>query len=176
MGVWQVKKYKLELWQIADLLAPALILGQAIGRIGCDVFGIPMAKPYFWGVEVNGTLVHPAQVYELTLDYLLFAWLWIKKNSKHYSGQIFVHYLIGFSVIRSVVEFFRFNPEIFGFLSVSHLLNIATVIAALVLQRYLKKYYSPVKVNQEPSSTGTTILITVFLIAASVSLYYFIQG
>lgn len=176
LGIWRVRNYKLDLWQMADLLAPALILGQAIGRIGCDVFGLTMTKPYSWGVEFNGALVHPAQVYEFTLDYILFAWLWLRRNSVSYRGQVFVHYLIGFSVIRSIVELFRSNPEVFGFLSVSHLLSIAGIIAGLMLQQYLKKRYPLEAGNEQSSSAATTILVAVSLIAASTAVYYFVQG
>lgn len=176
LGVWRTKKLKLDLWQIADLLAPALILGQAIGRVGCDVFGIPMSNPFFWGVELNGTLVHPAQVYELTLDYLLFAWLWLRRYSANYKGQIFVHYLLGFSIIRSVVELFRANPEILSILSVSHLLSVAGIIVGLLLQQYLKKHYPLAPVKQSPTPVLPTILVTVLLITLSTVLYYFVQG
>jgi phosphatidylglycerol:prolipoprotein diacylglycerol transferase len=175
-GIWRAKKSKLDLWQIADLLAPALILGQAIGRIGCDVFGLPMTSSFFWGVEVNGTLVHPAQVYELVLDYVLFAWLWLRRSSASYRGHIFVHYLIGFSAIRSIVELFRSNPEVLGFLSVSHLLSIAGIIAGLLLQQYLKKRYPLEVEKQKPSLPVATILMTIILIIVSTGLYYFIQG
>lgn len=176
LGIWCIKKYKLDLWLTADLLAPALIIGQAIGRIGCDVFGLPMNQAYFWGVEVNGILVHPAQAYEFTLDYLLFAWLWLNRNSVRYRGQTFVHYLIGFSVIRSIVELFRSNPEVFGFLSVSHLLSIAGIITGLILQQYLKKCYPREVSKQDPSSAITTISFTILLITVSIGLYYFLQG
>lgn len=176
MGIWRTKKQNLDLWQIADLLAPALILGQAIGRIGCDVFGIPMSKAYFWGINIGGTLVHPVQVYELTLNYVLFAWLWTRRNSAHYRGQTFVHYLIGFSVIRSIIELFRFNPEVLGILSVSHLLSIAGIITGLILQQYLKKRY-PLEVSaNKPKSAIPAIIATIALIAVSTGLYYFIQG
>lgn len=176
IGIWRAKKHHLDLWQIADLLAPAIILGQAIGRIGCDVFGLPMANPYFWGVEVDGTIVHPAQVYEFILDYFLFAWLWLRRNSARYRGQIFVHYLIGFSVIRSIIELFRSNPEVFGFLSVSYLLSIIGIIVGLMLRHYLKKRYPLEVEKQESTSALPTILITILLIVVSTSLYYFIQG
>jgi phosphatidylglycerol:prolipoprotein diacylglycerol transferase len=175
-GIWRIKKHQLSLWQIADIIAPALILGQAIGRIGCDVFGIPMAEPYFWGVKVNGILVHPAQVYELILDYLLFAYLWLRRTSASYQGQIFVHYLIGFSIIRGIVEFFRFNPTVFGFLSVSHLLSIVGIIAGLILAAYLKKTY-PLEKNKEKSASPlSTLLFTALLIIVSTAIYYFVQG
>ncbi|NLI93291.1 MAG: prolipoprotein diacylglyceryl transferase [Peptococcaceae bacterium] len=176
IGVWRVKKYKLNLWQVADVLAPALILGQAIGRIGCDVFGIPMVRPYFWGVLVNGILVHPAQVYEFILDYFLFAWLWLRRNSASYRGQIFVHYLIGFSIIRGIVELFRFNPQVFGFLSVSHLLSMAGILIGLILRNYLKKRYPLEFVKERSTPVVMTLLITILLAAASIGIYYFIRS
>lgn len=176
IGIWRIKRQDLDLWQIADLLAPALILAQAIGRIGCDVFGIPMSKPYFWGIDVGGTLVHPVQAYELILNYTLFAWLWIRRNSARYRGRIFVHYLLGFSIIRSIVELFRSNPEVLGFLSVSHLLSIVGIITGLLLQQYLKKHYPLDMDIQRPNSAVTTILVTILLIVVSTGLYYFIQG
>lgn len=175
-GIWRVRKYQLHLWQTADLLAPALILGQAIGRIGCDVFGLPMANPYFWGVEVDGILVHPAQIYELTLDYILFGWLWIKRNSASYQGQIFVHYLLGFSVIRSIVELFRYNPEVFGLLSVSHLLGFAGIITGLLLRQYLKKRYPLAANKQDRGSVLITFIVTALFIVVSAGVYYFVQG
>lgn len=176
MGIWRVRKHQLDLWRLADLFAPALILGQAIGRIGCDVFGIPMANPYFWGVAVNGTLVHPAQIYELILNFTLFAWLWLKRNSANYKGEVFVHYLIWFSVIRSIVELFRSNPEVLGWLSVSHLLSIAGILAGLVLHIYLKKRF-PLHGNKvQTAYIIKTIAVTTLMIFASTGLYYLLQG
>ncbi|WP_170270059.1 prolipoprotein diacylglyceryl transferase [Heliorestis acidaminivorans] len=176
LGLWRALRNKLDVWHVADLLAPALILGQAIGRIGCDVFGVPMDKPFFWGVEQNGQIVHPVQAYELTLNYLLFAWLWTKRKSIHYKGQIFVHYLIGFSAIRSIVELFRMNPEVLGLLSVSHLLSFVGILTGLLLQQYLKKRYPLMTREHIPTSLTRTIGITFLLIIISTGLYYFVQG
>jgi len=176
VGLWRIKKHRLSLWQIADVIAPALILGQAIGRIGCDVFGIPMIKPYFWGVQVNGSLVHPAQVYEFILDYLLFAYLWSKRLSAQYQGQIFVNYLIGFSLIRGIVEYFRTNPTVFDFLSVSYLLSFAGIAAGLILRQYLKKHY-PLKTPPfKWSSAVYSFFASILLIILSAAIYYFVQG
>lgn len=176
VGLWRVKKQQLSLWEVADVIAPALILGQAIGRIGCDVFGVPMLKPYFWGIEVNGVLVHPAQAYEFILDYLLFAYLWSKRLSARYQGQIFVHYLIGFSVIRGIVEYFRTNPTVFDFLSVSYLLSFAGIATGLVLCHYLKKHYSIERSSFKRPSAVYPFLVSVLMIIASITLYYLIQG
>lgn len=174
-GVWRTNKLKMSVWEVADILAPALILAQAIGRIGCDVFGLPMTKPYFWGVEFNGVWLHPAQVYELTMDYILFAWLWIRKNQTTYHGEVFVNYLIGFSLIRGIVELFRSNPELFNLWSVSHFLNLAGIVVGLCLHVYLKKRY-PRKQEQSEKSITMTMMITLLLIIISVSIYYFIRG
>jgi phosphatidylglycerol:prolipoprotein diacylglycerol transferase len=175
--LWRIKKQKLSLWKIADIIAPALILGQAIGRIGCDIFGVPMIGGYSWGVNVNGTLVHPAQVYEFILDYLLFAYLWTKRYSSRYQGQIFAHYLIAFSIIRGFVEYFRTDPTVFGFLSVAYLLSLAGIAAGLFLHMYLKKRY-PMEQNSNEKVLPViyTYLVTLILIIVSVAAYYLVQG
>ncbi|HBC94140.1 MAG TPA: prolipoprotein diacylglyceryl transferase [Pelotomaculum sp.] len=177
LGLWRIKKHRLSLWKIADIIAPALILGQAIGRIGCDIFGVPMIGAYPWGVNVNGTLVHPVQVYEFILDYLLFAYLWTKRYSSRYQGQIFVHYLIGFSIIRGFVEYFRTDPTVFGFVSVAYLLSFAGIVAGLIIYQYLKNRY-PLKQNSHNKVLPAiyTYLISLIMIIVSVVIYYLVQG
>jgi len=119
-GVLYCKAQNFPLWKTANIIIPALILGQAIGRVGCDVFGIAMQEPHFWGIEINNTLLHPAQAYEFVLDYLLFAYLWLKRLNIDYDGQLLVNYLLFFPIIRSFVELFRTNPEFLQLFSVSH--------------------------------------------------------
>jgi phosphatidylglycerol:prolipoprotein diacylglycerol transferase len=107
--------------------------------------------------------------------YLLFAYLWIKRNSAHYKGQIFVHYLIGFSAIRSIVELFRSNPKVLSFISVSFFLSVDKIAANLLLRHYLKKCY-PLAADIQKRTPLTALLFTFLLITASISLYYFVQG
>lgn len=95
---WYMKKHRMPMWKTADAFAPGIILGQAIGRVSCDVFGIPMSGAWLWGVEVGGRLLHPAQIYEAVLNYILFLVLWNRRKSIQYNGQIFMMYLIGFSM------------------------------------------------------------------------------
>lgn len=67
------KLNKMSFLKAADTFAPGIIIGQAIGRIGCDVFGIPMTKVYLWGVKLNSIIYHPVQLYRLILIfYYLF--------------------------------------------------------------------------------------------------------
>ena len=50
---WYARRYQLPLWRTADVLAPGVVIGQAIGRLGCFMngccYGHPTAVP--WGVK-----------------------------------------------------------------------------------------------------------------------------
>jgi phosphatidylglycerol:prolipoprotein diacylglycerol transferase len=110
---------RLPLWKIADAMAPSVALGHALGRIGCFMtgccYGSPTALP--WGVcfppghATHPQSVHPTQLYEAGLDGLLYALLAWRHRHKRYDGQVFVHYLIAYAVIRFGVEFFRGDYE-----------------------------------------------------------------
>lgn len=123
----------------ADAIAPGIILGQAIGRVGCDVFGKVLTTSYPWGVERQGQLVQPTQVYEFLLNYVVFFLLWRKRKSVRYNGQLFVWYLVMFAINRSIVELFRYNPSIIGWFSISHLLSIGLILAAIIISIFIKK-------------------------------------
>jgi len=138
-ALWYTKKRKISFWKAADAFVPGIIMGQAIGRIGCDVFGIPMGKSYPWGVMVNSQLLHPAQLYEALLDLVLFTYLWKSRNKVKYNGELFLKYIIGFSIIRAVVEFFRSNPIVFGPFTIAHVTSFVIIAAALVIHRVIKK-------------------------------------
>jgi len=138
-GYFYIRKNKLDFFRYADALAPGVILAQGIGRVGCDVFGKVTQTPLFWGVNVSGQLLHPAQVYEFLLDYLVFFILWRKRKHIDYNGQIFIWYIVLFAVNRGIVEFFRINPLIYGWFSVSHLLSAAFIAGALIFLHFMKK-------------------------------------
>jgi len=96
---------KISFWALADLIAPSIILGQAIGRIGCYLngccYGMPMMKPLF-GMER-----HPTQIYELILDFIGFLLLWDLRKKIRFKGGLFLLYLMTYSVIRIIVSQFR---------------------------------------------------------------------
>ncbi|GAW92643.1 prolipoprotein diacylglyceryl transferase [Calderihabitans maritimus] len=177
VGYLFIKSHKLPFWEVADTVAPALILAQGIGRVGCDVFGAPMGTPLPWGVTVDGVLLHPAQVYEFLLDYLLFAYLWLKRTRASYSGQVFLHYLIGYSLIRGIVEFTRTNPVVYGPFTVAHLMSAIGIVIGLILIWRRKQEAQP-----KASATSSTInlwgtsLTTLLLMVGSLLVYYGVQG
>ncbi len=176
VGFLFLKKKKLPIWKTLDIAAPFIILAQGISRIGCDVFGAPISSDAFWTINVDGEYFHPAQAYEFLLNYLLFGYLWLRLKSKHYHGQVFLHYLVGFLVIRGIVEFARINPMIIGPFSVSHLLSLIGIIFALFIMNYLKKK-DPIKpVSVERYEIAKTWFYIWGLSIISILAYYLLQG
>lgn len=177
-----IRKNKLNFFQYADAMAPGIILGQAIGRIGCDVFGKVMASPLPWGIQYQGQLVHPAQVYEFLLNYLVFFILWRKRKTIEYDGQIFVWYAILFSINRGVIEMFRTNPYILGWFSVSHLLSLLFIIGAAALMSLAKKRSTGILSDgmEHHPGPGTDLakdsLLILSLAAVSLVIFYAVQS
>jgi phosphatidylglycerol:prolipoprotein diacylglycerol transferase len=123
-------------WLLADLIAPSLILGQAIGRIGCFLngccFGIPM-KPFLC---MNR---HPTQIYEMALDLAGFFLLWSLRKKVKFEGGLFLLYLMAYGVIRSIVSQLRADNVYLwnSALTLADFTSIVMFIAAMVL--YIKK-------------------------------------
>ncbi len=115
----------------ADAVAPAIAVGQAIGRIGCQLagdgdWGKPTTLP--WGMAYPhavvgwpyppGVYVHPTPVYETILYTIAFAILWRLRRRPHPDGAILGWYLILTGTARFFVEFLRIEPVIaFGLTS-----------------------------------------------------------
>lgn len=142
---WRVRKVKL--LDGLDAVAPALALGYAIGRIGCQLSGdgdygrpstLPWAMSYarglVWPKEYveAGIRVHPTPVYEILLMTGVFVllWTWRKKAAR---GVIFAAYLAGQGLERFLVEFVRRNPPVMLGLTEAQLVSIVMVIVGAVL-------------------------------------------
>lgn len=178
---YYIKRHKLSFLKYADAMAPGIILGQAVGRIGCDVFGKVMATPFPWGVLYHGQLLHPAQVYEFLLNYAVFFVLWRKRKTIGYDGQIFAWYIILFTINRSIVELFRNNPQVAGSFSVSYLLSLMLMLGSLIFIFKIKKRRVEMT---EPSKKDRSIrlewlkdlLIVLTLMVVSILIFYTVQG
>jgi len=121
----------------ADLIAPAVILAQAIGRIGCTIngccYGILTSLP--WGVVYThpdsyaplGIAIHPTQVYEIIYNLIVFGILLTLKGRFKPEGSLFLIYLGLYSLWRVGIDFLRVGtPFLFG-------LHQAQVVAIIVL-------------------------------------------
>ena len=105
---------------LLDLAAPALAIGYAIGRVGCQLsgdgdYGKPWNGP--WAMSYpNGTVptdrtVHPAPVYE-TLAMGLGAWILWQLRDRFRAGVLFAVYLVYAGAERFLVEFIRRNDHV----------------------------------------------------------------
>jgi phosphatidylglycerol:prolipoprotein diacylglycerol transferase len=106
----------------ADLFAPAIPIGAAIGRISCGLdgmdYGTPTSLP--WGVvyrnansyaPIDGIARHPDQFYELAGD-LLIAALLVRLRDQVGRGGLFLIYLVAFATLRFFVFFVRGNVPV----------------------------------------------------------------
>ncbi len=125
---------------LLDLCAPALALGYAIGRVGCQVsgdgdYGRPTDLP--WGMAYpDGTVpttvdVHPTPIYE-TLAVGTLAWvLWSMRDHLR-PGVLFAIYLLFAGLERFLVEFIRRNDEVIAGLTTAQLESLTMIIAGAV--------------------------------------------
>ncbi len=138
LGVWvysQVSKFKFG--YLADVAAPAIILAQAIGRVGCTIngccYGTPTSLP--WAIVYThpdslaplGVATHPTTVYELIYNLIVFGVLLKLRGRFKPDGSLFLIYLSLYSLWRLGTDFWRDGtPFFFG-------LHQAQVIAIIVL-------------------------------------------
>ena len=133
---------KMSLWQLADLITPSLILGQAIGRWGnffnSEAFGDPTDLP--WKLYIppanrpyalaNYEYFHPTFLYESiwnvgVLAILLYLFFWGLKNSDRLkTGTIFFTYWITYSAGRLWIEGLRTDSLMIGGLRIAQLVSL----------------------------------------------------
>lgn len=127
---------------LLDLAAPALALGYAIGRIGCQVSGdgdygkpshLPWAMPYRHGAVPTppGVRVQPTPIYETLSMGLLALVLW-RLRDRMRPGALFGIYLVGAGVERFLVEFARRNAHVLGVLTAAQIESLAMIVAGVV--------------------------------------------
>jgi phosphatidylglycerol---prolipoprotein diacylglyceryl transferase len=133
-------------WPMMPVLAaaaPALAVGQMIGRIGCflvgDDYGSPTSLP--WGVAFPRGLppttdrVHPTQIYEAIFLGLL-AWLLIRWRRRGIADRtVLGRYLVIAGAFRFVLEFVRVNTRVAGPLTVAHCFALGVVILGALILR-----------------------------------------
>lgn len=130
----------------ADAVAPALALGHAVGRIGCQVSGdgdwgtetkLPWGMAYPHAVvgwdHPPDVRVHPTPIYEMLAYLAIFAWLWRTRHRSEPSGRQFGRYLVLAGIARFLVEFVRINPRVALGLSVAQWVSLVLVAVGVAL-------------------------------------------
>lgn len=137
--------YRIRALDLLDLFAPALMLGLALGRIGCVLngccFGRPCSLPWAVGLPTaNGGVVlrHPSPLYEGILALalcLLFARLLERRRVR---GELFALMIGLYSLARFIVEFFR-EGDTLGGLSLAQYVSLALMAASAAWIHWLRR-------------------------------------
>ncbi|MEN6349809.1 MAG: prolipoprotein diacylglyceryl transferase [Syntrophomonas sp.] len=131
-------KKRLPFWTLADIFAPFVALGYAIVRIGCFLAGccygkvctLPFAVVF---PNVDAIPRHPTQLYSSGINLLLFLFLIWFLPRKKFPGQVFLIYMMAYSIYRFFMEFLRANLVMYGPFSNSQTYSLVIFLAAIVL-------------------------------------------
>ena len=132
---------RIPLLRWADVAAPSVVLGTAITRMGCLLFGCDFGRrsdlpwairfPGEWAMAPHGSPawqhhvqafgldkgaawsfpVHPTQIYESLVGLLLFAVLMLLRKYRRFSGQVFLGWVLGYGIFRPIIEIFRDDED-----------------------------------------------------------------
>ena len=164
VGIYYTKIHKIDTWALADMVAPAIILGQALGRIANllngDAFGAPTGGN-FGILYPEGTLARsvygnkplwPAEIWEGQIDIVIFALLLIFKSTEHAKGQVFALYAALYSLARFFLEFLRgdYTEVVFAGLKMAQLTSLSFSLIAFGVFFWLGMY------NKTTAKVSTT--------------------
>jgi phosphatidylglycerol:prolipoprotein diacylglycerol transferase len=155
------RKKNIKFFVIGDSVAPGMMLGYGIARIGCHLagdgdYGFPTTLP--WGTDYskgtfppsaafrdfpevtsqfpggivpNNTPCHPTPVYEFIICALMFWFLWRIRKNISPTGKLFMIYLGLAGIERFSIEFMRINPRIFFGLSEAQIVAVFIIAIGL---------------------------------------------
>jgi phosphatidylglycerol:prolipoprotein diacylglycerol transferase len=145
VGVLLAWRLRLPIRRCLDVIAPSMVLGQAIGRWGNffneEAFGRPTDLP--WKLYIspahrppefrNDDFFHPTFLYESLWDLLVFVVLvwWVRPRVRRHPGAIFFSYIGLYSVGRFFIESLRLDSFWLGSLRVPQLASVAGVLVAV---------------------------------------------
>ena len=145
-GVYYCRQHQLDTLALMDILAPAIILGQALGRcanlLNGDAFGAPTGGS-FGLLYPDTTLAYrtygsqplwPAEVWEGQLDMVIFALLLMFRSRRHAKGQCFALYVFLYSAARFCLEFLRgdYTDKVLGLFTSAQTTSLVLMLLALL--------------------------------------------
>lgn len=151
-GIAYARTHHLPVGKLADAAAPGMVLGQAIGRVGCFLNGdhqgsatnVPWATMYTNPntlVPDFGVARHPTQVYEGIYDLVLFGLLWWLRTRIAIDGVLFWIYASLYSLGRFGISFLRLDAEFLFGLKEAQIVSLLTFMIGIPLILYLVGRY-----------------------------------
>jgi phosphatidylglycerol---prolipoprotein diacylglyceryl transferase len=160
------KKRNVSFWQVADITAPSLILGQAIGRWGNfmnqEAHGGEVTRAFLenlllpeWIINqmyINGVYYHPTFLYESLWNLLGFILLLVLRRVNLRRGEIFLTYLIWYSIGRFFVEGLRTDSLMLTeSIRMAQMISVVLIVGAIAVLIYRRvKGYADVRYLDKP--------------------------
>ncbi|MBR3429654.1 MAG: prolipoprotein diacylglyceryl transferase [Clostridia bacterium] len=181
------KKRKISFLTLCDLIAPGLILAQAIGRWGNyfnqEAYGLPVSNPQLcffpFAVQISDADSlhwHMATFfYESLWNMLVFVFLIIARRKWfRYKGDIILFYAFLYACGRLIVEDFRMD-SLYASSSVRVSQLLSVVICIFVLLYYLHSFRNSKVFNPLPKwiLAGITLSVNCFLVIWLTGLIHF---
>ncbi|MBC8131686.1 MAG: prolipoprotein diacylglyceryl transferase [Deltaproteobacteria bacterium] len=167
------RRRNIPLLKWVDVGSPSVVLGTGITRMGCFLFGCDFGRrsDLPWAVSFPGPNpmsphgspawmrhvsqyglgqdaarsfpVHPTQLYELLVGFFLFALLMYLRRVRRFSGQVFLGWIIGYGLLRPLIEVLRDDDQRgnVGPLSTSQLIGLVSVVLGVALLVHLIQKY-----------------------------------
>jgi prolipoprotein diacylglyceryltransferase len=140
-----------------DLFALPLVLGMAVGRVGCfltgledKTFGLFTGLP--WGVDFGDGPRHPTQLYEIVFLIVLGGFLWRLEQRPHRAGRLFQLFLASYMAFRLAVDFVK--PEVRVMAGLSSLQWVCVLTLGYVAIDLFRELRTPVAGQATQMSGG----------------------
>lgn len=145
LGALYLRRQRISILEISDIVAPAMGLGLFFTRIGCFLngccFGVPTGFP--WAVQfpascVAGTspvgefALHPTQLYESIFGLILFFFLNNRLKKSAGSGVVFAQFLIFYGAFRFGIDFIRYYENSANFW-INQIIAVGLVIVGVFI-------------------------------------------
>lgn len=152
------KKRGISFWKLADIAAPSIILGQAIGRWGNfmnqEAHGGPVTREFLENLNmptfiidqmfIEGHYFHPAFLYESIWNLAGFTLLLLLRRINLSKGELFLSYIIWYSIGRFLVEGMRTDSLMLTeTLRIAQFISILLIVGSVIIWFYRRK-----KINQ----------------------------
>ncbi len=140
------RKHKMNFLEWADIAAPSLALGQAIGRLGNffnqELYGAPTNLPWKLYIDPQHRLpgfasveyYHPLFAYEALLslaNMLLLIWITREYEGRRKSGDVLLVYLVFYPLVRFSLDFIRLDASMVGGININQ--TVMGIIALIAL-------------------------------------------
>ena len=146
------RRHKLDFLKLADILVLALLLGHAIGRVGCFSYGCCYGKPTSSWIGIKfppsspagslGTKVIPTQLISSLALLCMFLMLWSKKKRFSFKGEIFSLYFILYGMFRFIIEFYRGDPRPYlGKFSIFQIISLGMIGIGVFLWLFFQRRF-----------------------------------